>query len=401
MIFVRRLACAAALLAFSVAPGRAGLQVIGDGITGDVAVANGTSLWSLIENVQTPVASGYNSKNAILHDYVVATSVDGAQSVFSAGELDPSFGGTNAAPYISVSGGDYTLVDPNAGASGRDLANLTSLTVVAAPALPTGPGGPSSSVDLSGKVTNPGDYTLTDLETGFAAVEETVSGDAYTGVPLQTFLAPSGVSATDGVVVVGATDGYEVVFSLAEIDPSLGGNPQNLLPYADTGGNFPGDGVARVIFPDDNKHGRWVSNIDFIDVGVAAVPEAPVWTMMLIGFAGLGLAALAPAAGSGRPDERVRRRDGRARARPPKRAGRRRRRASPERGAVPCLRVAHALLPASRKIPLRSRPRRPRPHGQTRGAAGVRPEALSARQARTAQARRKAVAAGAHAPVRS
>ena len=32
----------------------------------------------------------------------------------------------------------------------------------AAPALPTGPGGPSSSVDLSGKVTNPGDYTLTD-----------------------------------------------------------------------------------------------------------------------------------------------------------------------------------------------------------------------------------------------
>ncbi len=291
MIFVRRLACAAALLAFSVAPGRAGLQVIGDGITGDVAVANGTSLWSLIENVQTPVASGYNSKNAILHDYVVATSVDGAQSVFSAGELDPSFGGTNAAPYISVSGGDYTLVDPNAGASGRDLANLTSLTVVAAPALPTGPGGPSSSVDLSGKVTNPGDYTLTDLETGFAAVEETVSGDAYTGVPLQTFLAPSGVSATDGVVVVGATDGYEVVFSLAEIDPSLGGNPQNLLPYADTGGNFPGDGVARVIFPDDNKHGRWVSNIDFIDVGVAAVPEAPVWTMMLIGFAGLGLAA--------------------------------------------------------------------------------------------------------------
>jgi hypothetical protein len=34
-----------------------------------------------------------------------------------------------------------------------------------------------------------------------------------------------------------------------------------------------------------------VSNIDSIDVAIAAVPEPSTWAMMLIGFAGLGFAA--------------------------------------------------------------------------------------------------------------
>lgn len=289
MRLTQNLVLAAGLLAVSVAPGHAGLQVVGDGITGDYSVASDTTLWSLIGGVTTPVASADNSKNAILHNYVVARSASGAISVFSAGELDPNFGGTNGAPFISVSGGEYGLVDPNAGASGRDLSDLTSLTVIAVPALPNGAGGQSSSVDLSGMVTNPGAYILTDLEPDFTPVSLAIPGDTYTGVPLETFLDPSGVSATSGIIIVGGTDGYEVVFSLAEIDPAFGGNPDNLLPYAATGGDFPGDGVARVIFPDDNKHGRWVSNIDFIDV--AAVPEAPTWAMMFAGFVVLAWAA--------------------------------------------------------------------------------------------------------------
>ncbi len=62
------LAVAAGLLLVSTASGHAGLQIVGDGISGDIDVANGATLWSLIQNVQTPVASGYNSKNAILHN---------------------------------------------------------------------------------------------------------------------------------------------------------------------------------------------------------------------------------------------------------------------------------------------------------------------------------------------
>ena len=175
-----RFALAAGLLAASVAPGRADLQIIGDGITGSVAVSNGTSLWSLIANVQTPVDAGDNDHNAILHNYVVAKSASGAVSVFSAGELNPSFGGTNLAPYISVTGSDYALVDPNAGASARGLDDLTSLTVIAVPALPNGAGGQSASFALSGLVAHPGTYTAADL-TSPPPASVTVGGSAYLG----------------------------------------------------------------------------------------------------------------------------------------------------------------------------------------------------------------------------
>jgi hypothetical protein len=102
-------------------------------------------------------------------------------------------------------------------------------------------------------------------------VKETVSGDTYTGVPLWTFLDSSNSNVPSQIVVTQATDGYEVVLPLAEIDPSLGGNPNDLLPYADTSGDFPGDGVARTIFPSDNFHGRWESNLDAVQV--ESVPE--------------------------------------------------------------------------------------------------------------------------------
>jgi hypothetical protein len=286
MRLVSGLAVVAAALAISVASGHAGLLVTGDGITGDYTVADGTSLWSLISGVQTPVAPGYNAKNKILHNYVVAESAGGAISVFSAGELNPSFGGTNTAPTISVSGSNYTLVDPNAGAGARGVTDLTSLTVIAVPALASSAGGVSSSFTLSGLVTNPGTYAYADLQ-AFPAASATVSGSTYDGTSLYGFLDPANASALSAIVAVGATDGYLAVFSLAELDPALGGNPNTLLAFA--GATFPGAGVARIVTPDDNMHGRWVSNID--SIGVSAVPEAPAWAMLLAGFAGLGLLA--------------------------------------------------------------------------------------------------------------
>lgn len=70
--------------------------------------------------------------------------------------------------------------------------------------------------------------------------------------------------------VISGTDGYEVLFSLAELDPAYGA-PEDLAPYADTEGQFPGDGFARDVIPGDNHQGRWVSNVDLIEV--ASVPE--------------------------------------------------------------------------------------------------------------------------------
>lgn len=269
------------------------LDVTGSGINSDAAVANGTTLWSLVGGVTTSTPAGDNGKNAILRYYVVATGSSGA-SVFSLGEIDPAFGGTGSAPYIASNGSSYTLVDPAAGASGRNVSNLTSLNVVAVPALPQGTATPSTGVALSGLVNNPGTYTLSKLQSSFTPVQQTVSGDTYTGVPLWTFINPSSpASATSQIVITSGTDGYEVVLSLAELDPGLGGNPANLLPYADTGTDFPADGVARTILPLDNKHGRWVSDLSSVTVS-SAVPEPSTWVMLLLGLAGLGVLGYRP-----------------------------------------------------------------------------------------------------------
>jgi len=155
------------------------------------------------------------------------------------------------------------------------------------PARPTGAGGVSTNVALSGLVTNPGAYALSDLQNEFTPVQEIVGTDTYTGVPLWTFLGASDPNVTDDIVVTAGTDGYEVALSLAELDPALGGNPGDLLPYADTTGDFPGDGVARTILPTDNKHGRWESNLDSVDV-ISAVPEPASLAMLATGLLCLG-----------------------------------------------------------------------------------------------------------------
>jgi hypothetical protein len=276
---------AGAMTVMMTAPGHADLLIVGDGINSDGPVANGTTLWSLLGGVQTVTPPGYDAKNAILRNYVVAQSATGVESVFSLGELDPSFGGASSvAPYVSVTGGTYSLVDPNAGAAGRDLTNLTSLTVIAAPAA-TGSGGVTTAVTLSGPVTNPGSYNLAALQT-FPPQQVTANGTLYTGVPLFDFIQPTNSNITRQFVVTTGSDGYVVTLSLAELDPAYGGSLGDLLAYAG-GTDFPSNGVARLVLPGDTaKRGRWNSNVESISVSV--VPEPSTWAMMLLGFGGLG-----------------------------------------------------------------------------------------------------------------
>ncbi len=260
------------------------------GLLGGAASSSPTS--AAYGGITTSTPAGDNGKNAILRYYLVATGAGGAQSVVSLGEIDPSFGGTGSIPafvaYQATGGGllaSPELIVP--GAPGRDLTNLTSLQLLAAPALAPGAGGASTAVQLSGAVTDPGSYTLAALNSDFTPVTETVSGDSYTGIPLYTFLDPSDSNITSQIVTTQATDGYDVVLSLAELDPALGGSPGDLLPYADTGGNFPADGVARTIFPTDNKQGRWVSNLDAVIV--TEVPEPSSLAIFAVGLAFLGM----------------------------------------------------------------------------------------------------------------
>jgi hypothetical protein len=267
------------------------------GSTSTVTTTNAGGTTITYGGITTTTPTGDNSKNAILRDFLLVTDSSGDHSIVSLGEIDPSFAGTarSNSDLIAFSGSTASLVFLGAGASGRDLTNITSLQLVAVPALP-GPLNPapiSTSLTLSGNAGDAGSYNLSKLQSNFTPTTETVNGDQYTGVPLWTFLDPSDPNILSQYVVTAGTDGYEVVLSLAELDPSLGGNPGDLLPYADTGGQLtvmggPGpSSLARTILPDDVPfaHGRWESDLALVEV--AGVPEPSGIALLLSGLAAL------------------------------------------------------------------------------------------------------------------
>jgi hypothetical protein len=305
---------AAATLPSGPARAQADVNLSGpDSNQGTLSLSNGssTSLWNLLGgntttsttttsagttvsygDITTFTPTGDYLNNPILQDYLVATNSSGQQSLISLGEIDPSFVGTAASSddVISVSGSTANLdFLAGSGASGRDLSNIVSLQLLSVAALPATSGGVSTAVTLTGASGNAGSYDLSQLQNDFTPTTEMVNNDTYTGVALWTFLDPTVSDILNQYVVVSGTDGYEVVFSLAELDSNLGGNSSDLLPYADTGTNFSTsmDGLARVITPSDQPyaHGRWVSNVDDIEI----VPEPASLTLLLSGLVPLAV----------------------------------------------------------------------------------------------------------------
>jgi hypothetical protein len=168
-------------------------------------------------------------------------------------------------------------------------------------------GGQSTSFTVSGDVAAPKTFDLAQLEAlptrtqtdTFKSGSTTVT-DTYMGVSLWTLLMSVGIvtDATvkndilDKYVVATGSDGYQVAFSLGEIDPAFG-NQQDLVAYSDTSGEFPDDGFARITVPGDIAGGRYVSNLISLEVfsatALSAVPEPS--TLPLLGFGMMAVVA--------------------------------------------------------------------------------------------------------------
>ena len=270
----------------------------------------GTALWTLLGNAggMVPIPG---VKNSSLLNYVVAVGSDGYEAVFSGGEINPMFGGSSTRPdavaysdtggQLSQGGGDgfARIVVPGDKAGGRYVSNLVDLTVGEAPVPAKGTGDLSTEFTLSG-VENPGTYTASKLaslnqsQTVTATYKSSGKSvtDTYTGVSLWTLLNDAGLITDPNIkndvlrqyVEAIGSDGYAAIFSLGEIDPMFGNQP-DLVAYADTGGQLGPegeDGFARIVVPGDAAGGRYISNLVALEVFTAApVPEPASWVLLI------------------------------------------------------------------------------------------------------------------------
>jgi DMSO/TMAO reductase YedYZ molybdopterin-dependent catalytic subunit len=142
----------------------------------------------------------------------------------------------------------------------------------------------AQTLEVSGEVEKPLKLTLADLELlphqTVDAVEHSGEKAQYTGVPIYQILKSAGVPMGEQLrgpalslyIVVIASDGYQAVYALPELDPLANEGPVIL---ADQKNGRPLDAVIgplRIILPKEKRHARWVRQVIKIEVRRAAKP---------------------------------------------------------------------------------------------------------------------------------
>jgi len=137
-----------------------------------------------------------------------------------------------------------------------------------------------ATYDLAGLPALP---ATTDTGVVFFAGSTQNGPHAYTGVALWTLLAGAGIGdILDSYLLATGSDGYQVLFSLAELDPALGGR-SDLVAYQVDGASLGSNGFSRTVLPGDLRGGRYVSNLALLKV----VDEPPVLATIGLLFAAM------------------------------------------------------------------------------------------------------------------
>jgi DMSO/TMAO reductase YedYZ molybdopterin-dependent catalytic subunit len=136
----------------------------------------------------------------------------------------------------------------------------------------------TASFRVSGEVSNPGKFSIHDINalprTTVKAKDKEGKEHTYEGTLLSAVLERAGVSFGKELrgknlvkyILIKARDGYEVVFSLPEVDPEF--TDQSILIATRVDGKTlpPGEGLFRLVVPNDKKHARWVRNVSAVRI---------------------------------------------------------------------------------------------------------------------------------------
>lgn len=136
----------------------------------------------------------------------------------------------------------------------------------------------ASSVSVSGEVLTPLILKKENLAAYKQLTHKIKDRDGkeheYKGVALVEVLEKAGVTLGEKlsgenltkIVLIRAGDGYEVVYSLPELDPEFSNNVVLLVAEKDGGPLPPGEGAFRLIAPQDKKQARWIREVRSIKV---------------------------------------------------------------------------------------------------------------------------------------
>jgi len=135
----------------------------------------------------------------------------------------------------------------------------------------------TSSIAVTGNVQQPLTLTAADLASMTRARVSTNNNGIvtiYEGVWLSEVLKKAGVPlgadlrgpALAGYVLASASDGYQVVFSLGELDPDMTDGQFLLADEANGKPLFGGDGAFRLVVPKDKRGARSVRMLSKLEV---------------------------------------------------------------------------------------------------------------------------------------
>jgi hypothetical protein len=139
----------------------------------------------------------------------------------------------------------------------------------------------TATLSISGEVTTPLELKLTDLASFKQLSHKVKDRDGkeheFSGVALIEILQKAGVTTGAKLrgenlakyLLISAVDGYEVLYSLAEIDPDFTDQVILLATSKDGQPLANGEGPFRIITPNDKKPARWIREVRSVKVAFA------------------------------------------------------------------------------------------------------------------------------------